>query len=151
MASITTALPTVNNSASLKSDMDTLGATVRKLRRDHGWSQEHLAELIGASQRWISNLEADGVRMPRIQRLRKLAEALGVDPGVLVKAAQYTQSLELGREIATSAPDELPAHLRTSFHKLEELTPERQRRIIEMIEEQSILDEMERERLKRDT
>lgn len=45
---------------------------------------------------------------------------------------------------------DLPAHLRASFHKLEELTPERQRRIIDMIEEQAILDELQRERLRRD-
>ena len=132
--------------------MDSLGATVRKLRQERGWTQEHLAELTSTSQRWISNLEGDNVRMPRLARLHRLADAFGIDSGVLVRAAQYTNDVELGREIAESAgaADPLPAHLRTSFLKLQRMSPERRKIVEAMIDELDAAAEVERERLRRD-
>lgn len=132
--------------------MDTLGTTIRKHRQSHGWTQEQLAEKIDMSQRWVSNIENDNVDMPRIKHIRRLADVFGIDAGVLMKAIQYTENVRLGNEIAEMAPasPELPPHLRTLFHKMEDFSPERLKRTIQLIEEQAMLDELDRERLKKD-
>ncbi|MFN8458455.1 MAG: helix-turn-helix transcriptional regulator [Anaerolineae bacterium] len=55
------------------------GKRVRQLRRLKDMTQEELAEAVGISPEFISNLER-GVNSPSFDTLEKLAEALDVAP-----------------------------------------------------------------------
>lgn len=56
---------------------DLLGERIRELRKFRGLTQEQLAELIEVEQKHVSRLEL-GKSFPTIERLEKIAEALGV-------------------------------------------------------------------------
>lgn len=58
----------------------TLSDMVREARLEKGYSQEHLGELIGYSQRMISEIENKPDRYPRDRTMRLLADALAADP-----------------------------------------------------------------------
>ena len=60
------------------------GAKLRKLRRERALSQQNLERVTGLSQATLSDLEG-GKRGARASTLRKLAEALGVEPKELMK------------------------------------------------------------------
>lgn len=60
-----------------------IGLTVQKLRHQHGWSQEELAERSGLHRTYISGIER-GTRNPTATVLKELADALQVSPGVLL-------------------------------------------------------------------
>lgn len=65
---------------------DRIGANVRRLRKAKGLSQEALAHEAGMSMRYLAGLER-GEENPSLLFLVKLAEALGVEPGVLFEAS----------------------------------------------------------------
>ena len=54
-----------------------LGKRVAQLRAEKGLSQSGLAELLGSTPQWVSQLER-GTRSPTVHTLCKLANALGV-------------------------------------------------------------------------
>jgi transcriptional regulator with XRE-family HTH domain len=60
------------------------GAKLRQLRRERALSQQKLGRMTGIAQSTISNLEL-GNRPARLVSVRKLAEALGVEPKDLSK------------------------------------------------------------------
>ena len=60
-----------------------LGNNVRRLREAKGWSQEDLAEKANLHRTYVSGIER-GVRNPSLTIVFKLAEGLGVEPGILV-------------------------------------------------------------------
>jgi transcriptional regulator with XRE-family HTH domain len=60
------------------------GEKLRKVRDQRLLSQRELAEKAGLSPTTILKLEADRVGEPHPRTVRKLAEALGVDPRELV-------------------------------------------------------------------
>jgi transcriptional regulator with XRE-family HTH domain len=68
--------------ASVKID----SAKLRMLRTHRFLSREELAEMTGLHRDHIGRLERDEVEDSRLPTIRKLAEALGVDPHELVKA-----------------------------------------------------------------
>lgn len=55
------------------------GKRVRQLRRQKDLTQEELAELVGVSAEFISNLER-GINAPSFDTLERIAEALDVAP-----------------------------------------------------------------------
>lgn len=55
------------------------GKRVRQIRRQRDMTQEQLAEAVGVSAEFISNVER-GVNAPSFDTLEKLAEALNVAP-----------------------------------------------------------------------
>jgi len=61
-----------------------VGANFARIRRQHGLTQEQVAERSGFSQQYISGLEA-GRRNPTIVTLYELATALGVSHLALVQ------------------------------------------------------------------
>lgn len=61
---------------------DRVGANVRRLRKAKGLSQEALAHEAGMSMRYLAGLER-GEENPSLAFLVKLADALGVEPGLL--------------------------------------------------------------------
>ena len=60
------------------------GKRLRKLRREKALSQQDLMRMTGIAQATLSDLEG-GKREARASTLRKLAEALGVQPKELMK------------------------------------------------------------------
>lgn len=60
-----------------------LGARVRELRLEHGWSQEKLAERCGLHWTYVGSVER-GERNLSLLNILRLAAALGVDPADLV-------------------------------------------------------------------
>ena len=60
------------------------GQKLRLLRREKALSQLDLVEMTGVAQATLSDLER-GKRGARASTLRKLAEALGVEPKELMK------------------------------------------------------------------
>lgn len=60
------------------------GKTLRRLRRERALSQQDLTRMTGVAQATLSDLEG-GKRGARASTLRKLAEALGVEPRELMK------------------------------------------------------------------
>lgn len=61
-----------------------LGQNVARLRRQRGMSQEEFAFEAGLHRTYISGIER-GVRNPTVVIVQKLADALGVPPGSLLK------------------------------------------------------------------
>ena len=60
------------------------GARLRRLRTERALSQEDLERMTGIAASTISNLER-GKRSAQHRTLRRLAEALGVEPRELMK------------------------------------------------------------------
>ena len=65
-------------------DVQIDGARLRRLRRERALSQQALERMTGIAQSTISNLE-QGNRPARLATIRKLAEALGVEPKEFMK------------------------------------------------------------------
>jgi DNA-binding XRE family transcriptional regulator len=63
-----------------------LGLTIRRIRRCRDWTQSELARAAGMSRNFLSEIER-GHKGCEVVRLRWLAAALGVPPGVLLDAA----------------------------------------------------------------
>ena len=60
------------------------GATLRRLRRERALSQQDVERITGLAQATLSDLEG-GKRGARASTLRKLAEALRVEPKELME------------------------------------------------------------------
>ncbi len=60
-----------------------IGENIRRYRTQQKLTQAALAKAIGVAQGYVSDLEA-GKRTPRIGRLAKIAEVLGVPPSYLM-------------------------------------------------------------------
>ncbi len=63
------------------------GARLRRLRREKALSQQDVERITGVAQATLSDLEG-GKRGARASTLRKLAEALDVEPRELMKEEQ---------------------------------------------------------------
>lgn len=61
--------------------------TVRRLREDRGWSQEHLAERSDLNRSYVGDLER-GQSIPSLATIGKLAEAFGLSPSLLVAQSE---------------------------------------------------------------
>jgi transcriptional regulator with XRE-family HTH domain len=60
------------------------GAKVKSLRERRFLTREELAEKVGSHRDHIGRLERDEIDSPRMTTIRKLAEALEVDPHELL-------------------------------------------------------------------
>ena len=60
-----------------------LGANVRRLRAEKGWSQEDYADRAGIHRTYVSDIER-GRRNPTVTVVEKLAKPLGVGAGDLL-------------------------------------------------------------------
>jgi len=63
-------------------------------------TQEELADRVTKSQRWVSNLENDGIKDPKIPILQELSRALAVDTATLILASRYAIDEKEARRIA---------------------------------------------------
>ena len=60
-----------------------LGANIRRLRTEKGWSQEDYADRAGIHRTYVSDIER-GKRNPTVTVVEKLAKPLGVKAGDLL-------------------------------------------------------------------
>ncbi len=65
------------------------GKKIRQLREELGMSQAELSSQAGLSQGYLSQLENDEVQNPSAAVIFRLAQALNVDPRVLMDVAGY--------------------------------------------------------------
>lgn len=63
---------------------DCLGANIRRLRSEKGWSQEQLADNCGIHRTYVSGLER-GRRNPTLSILQTVADAFEVSPSTLLQ------------------------------------------------------------------
>ena len=63
--------------------MQTVGERLRRTRQRKAWTQAELAERAGLKPLTVHRIE-NGKTHPRLPTVRKLADALGVDPGWLL-------------------------------------------------------------------
>ena len=61
-----------------------IGERLRQLREERALRQEDLAELAGVGKNTVNRLERNHTE-PHMTTIRKLADALGVDPAELVR------------------------------------------------------------------
>jgi transcriptional regulator with XRE-family HTH domain len=65
-------------------DVARLSDNLRHARRDAGLSQAELAKRSGVGAATVARIEAGAIDNPRLNTLRDLARALGIDPRDLV-------------------------------------------------------------------
>jgi transcriptional regulator with XRE-family HTH domain len=77
----------------ITAQLESIGANVRRLRTrvGVGLTQEKLAEKAGLDYAWLRKLERGKVDL-RIQTLVRIANALAVKPGVLLRAAKLEEA-----------------------------------------------------------
>jgi len=68
-----------------------LGSNIRALRRQQGLTQEQLAERANLHPTYVAKIEL-GERLPSLESLNSLAQALGVPLSTIVKPLDETES-----------------------------------------------------------
>lgn len=71
--------------------MEADGLAIRRLRNEHSLSLRELAALAKVTSDNIWRIETGAIKRPHPRTLRKLAEALNVEPKALMQAAQPTK------------------------------------------------------------
>ena len=67
-----------------EADLAEMGKRIQHLRKHHGYTQEHLAEMMGVSIQMISNLEL-GKKAIRPENLIKLCDVLNVSTDYVLR------------------------------------------------------------------
>lgn len=67
-----------------------LGDVIRKLRKDRGWTQSQLGEMIGVKKAAVQKYESGTVKNIKQETLNKLAEAFDTTAGMLVAMGNET-------------------------------------------------------------
>jgi len=76
-----------------------IGANIRRLRRDRGWSQEELAFQSGLHRTYVSGVER-GTRNPTVLIVKELADALNVSPARLLEPIRAPEPMSPLRPLA---------------------------------------------------
>ena len=76
-----------------------VGGLLRRYRITAGLSQEALAERAGISVRGLSDLERGLSRVPRLDTLRRIADALGLDAATRESLVEASGHLDLASEV----------------------------------------------------
>jgi predicted ATPase/transcriptional regulator with XRE-family HTH domain len=94
------------------------GTLIKQLRLAAGMTQEALAERAGVSAKAVSDLERDPTRIPRLETVTLLAEALELEPegrARLLAAARPSNDLPVAPIAPERAPHALPRTLTPLF------------------------------------
>jgi len=103
---------------------ETIGQTIRRLRKEHNFTQEELAEQLNISAQAVSKWE-NGTSLPDISQVVPLASVFGVTTDVLF-GVEGTNAAEEAYRIVNEAEEikqygELPTYLAAYDHLLEGL------------------------------
>jgi transcriptional regulator with XRE-family HTH domain len=88
---------------------DVLADLVRETRKLRGLSQIELADAVGMSQRWVSDIERGHTKNPRREHLHALAAALKMDVEELYIAANLARNKAHAQAILERYGDVDPA------------------------------------------
>jgi transcriptional regulator with XRE-family HTH domain len=66
---------------------DVLATNLRRMRNESGRTQEDMAHHLGISFRYLGSIERGRVS-PSVTMLGKIADALGVDPCILISSSK---------------------------------------------------------------
>lgn len=69
----------------MSKEISTIGKNIKKLRKQKGLSQDRLSKLADISYNTVIKLESGNITNPSINTLQKLARALNVGVGDLLK------------------------------------------------------------------
>src|SRR5689334_18810559 len=108
------------------SSASTFGERLRRFREAAGLSQEALAERSGLSARGISDLERGLRRLPRLETVRLLADALPLDPDDRAAFLIAARTDIAGRDARPSGPPATLAAPPTPRTRLIGRAPERE-------------------------
>jgi transcriptional regulator with XRE-family HTH domain len=89
-------------------DVSNVGATLRRRRLELGWTMRALEDASGVDDAVISRIENGEIAQPRVDKITRIATALGLDPVVLLSDATGSQPLTIAGFLRSRYP-ELPA------------------------------------------
>src|SRR5919197_4987513 len=78
---------------------NTLALQIRVMRQERGWSQSHLAELLGTSQNAVYRLESPQYGKPSITTLKRLASIF--DVGLAVWFTPFSKLVDRATNLTT--------------------------------------------------
>ena len=96
-----------------------IGKTIRNLRKEKGYTQKQLAELAGIATITLQQYESEK-RIPQLEPLTKLANALDVSLNVLFDNGLESPILNAMRDASSSLYDDYKHHVLSEKVKLEE-------------------------------
>ena len=100
----------------------TVGENIKQLRVSRKWSQQNLADVVGLSRNYISELE-NNKRNISIATLNNLADKLGVPSGLLIDEAPLLKLpldvYELLEELSENKRDNKSARAKKLLEKYE--------------------------------
>lgn len=89
-------------------DVTNLGATLRRRRLELGWTMRALEDASGVDDAVISRIENGEIVQPRVDKITRIATALGLDPVVVLSDATGTEPVTIAGFLRSRYPD-LPA------------------------------------------
>ncbi|NET39309.1 MAG: helix-turn-helix transcriptional regulator [Cyanothece sp. SIO1E1] len=108
--------------------MDDFGDKVRKRRREEGLSQAKLAQTVGISRNYLSQIERGQALNLSWQVMERLTSVLGLkeeQPDILNKTAELPPSLAEFAKIADLPPDDVLMLARLKYRGQQPTTPEK--------------------------
>jgi transcriptional regulator with XRE-family HTH domain len=94
-----------------------VGPTLRRRRLELGWTMRTLEEASGVDDAVISRIENGEIAQPRVDKISRIATALGLDPVVVIAdAASLAEAPSLGAFVRSRYPD-LPAAAVTDIER----------------------------------
>lgn len=65
-------------------NLERIGKTIKKFRKEKGWRQDELAEKSGVPMSTITKIEAGFIKNPSIEKMAKIAKALEITVDELI-------------------------------------------------------------------
>jgi transcriptional regulator with XRE-family HTH domain len=98
-----------------------LGDRIRQRRKELGYTQENVAELMHATQSWFHKIEDGQIKRPSGQRLRTLADVLGLDFDELSVLAGLADRPSTAAKFRATLPEEDAARLEEMHTRIDPL------------------------------
>jgi len=86
----------------MKNDLNEIGKNIKKYRELLGLNPNELSTITGVTRGYLLLIE-DGRQNPSISVLRRLADGLGISPGLLIPNSWVTNALEDKKHIILSS------------------------------------------------
>ncbi len=100
-------------------DVTNVGATLRRRRLELGWTMRALEDASGVDDAVISRIENGEIAQPRVDKITRIATALGLDPITVLIDATGTEPLTITGFLQRRYP-ELPAEAAADIERYAE-------------------------------